>query len=93
MKPIAIPEHVADAMGGQLVTIGGQPGEDVTPCDYVVTASTLYPGRPAVHALVELNDDDRAKIAAGHGLWLTMDGGELPWSITLTGTPIPPPTP
>lgn len=71
-------------MGGRRLVIG-EPGDptrdDVRPCEYVVTASALYPGRPCVHALVELDDADRAAIAAGARIWLTLDGGELPWDL------------
>jgi hypothetical protein len=73
-------------MGGQRAVIG-EPGDptrdDVRPCEYVVTPSTLYPGRPTVSALIELDDDERAAIAAGARIWLTLDGGELPWSLTV----------
>jgi hypothetical protein len=90
MRAVPIPDGVAEAMGGRRVVIG-EPGDptrdDVRPCEYVVTASALYPGRPVVSALVELDDDDRAAAAAGMPLWLTLDGGELPWSLTF----VPPP--
>lgn len=39
--------------------------------------------RPCVTALIELDDDDRAAIAAGARLSLTLDGGELPWSLAV----------
>lgn len=55
--------------------------DDVRPCEYAVTDSTIFPGRPAVHARVELDDRDREVLAAGGVLWMCMDGGELPWSI------------
>lgn len=65
----------------------GEPGDptrdDVRPCEYIVTPSLIYPGRPAFTALIELDDDDRAAIAAGGRLSLTLDGGELPWAIAV----------
>lgn len=83
MTPIPIPDGLAEDMGGYRTVIG-EPDptrDDVRPCEYVVTASAIYPGRPCVSALVELDDADRAAIAAGAKLWMHMDGGELPWSI------------
>lgn len=83
MRPVPIPDGMAEACGGRRVVIG-EPDptrEDVRPCEYIVTASILYPGRPAVTSLIELDDDDRAAIAAGARLSLTIDGGELPWAI------------
>jgi hypothetical protein len=86
MRPVPIPDGVAEAMGGRRVVIG-EPGDptrtDVRPCEYVATLSELYPGRPCVTALVELDDDDRAAIADGARLSLTLDGGELPWSLAV----------
>ena len=83
-QPIPIPDGVAEAMGGRRVVIG-EPGDptrtDVRPCEYVATDSTLYPGRPCFRALVMLTEDERAAVAVGAPLWLTLDGGELPWSI------------
>lgn len=85
MRPLPIPDGVAETMGGQRVVIGetDPTRDDVRPCEYVVTPSALYPGQPCVHALVELDDMDRAVLANGGRLWLTLDGGELPWSLTV----------
>ncbi len=58
-------------------------GVDVRPCEYVVTDSTLCPGRPCVNALVAFDADERERIAAGFPVWLSLDGGELPWAITV----------
>lgn len=88
MRPIPIPDGLAESIGGRRVVIG-EPDptrDDVRPCEYIVTASDLYPGRPAVTALIELDDDDRAELAAGGRLALTMDGGELPWQISVVST-------
>lgn len=89
MTPIPIPDGAAEAAGGRRVVIG-EPGDptrdDVRPCEYVVTPSRLYPGRVAFTALVELDDNDRAAIAAGAKLSLTLDGGELPWSLEVQPT-------
>lgn len=86
MRPVPIPDGVAEANGGVRAVIG-EPGDptrdDVRPCEYVVTASTLYPGRSAFTALIELDDSDRAAIADGAWLALTLDGGELPWSLAV----------
>lgn len=72
--------------GARRVVIG-EPGDvtrdDVRPCEYVVHDSELYPGRHTFTALVELDAIDRAKIAAGARLALTLDGAEVPWSITV----------
>lgn len=88
MRAVPIPDGVAEASGGRRVVIG-EPGDptrdDVRPCEYVITPSRLYPGRPCVSALIELDDADRAAIAAGKRVWLTMDGGELPWSLAVEG--------
>lgn len=84
MRPIPIPDGLAEASGGRRVVIGeqGDPTrDDVRPCEYIVVESALYPGRPCVTALIELDDADRAAIAHGARLTLTLDGGEVPWSI------------
>jgi hypothetical protein len=82
--PVPIPDGVAEAMGGKRIVIG-EPGDptrtDVRACEYVVTESKLYPGRPCVHAFIVLDDEDRARISRGARLWLTLDGGELPWCL------------
>jgi hypothetical protein len=89
MRPIPIPDGVAEAEGGRRVVIG-EPGDptrdDVRPCEYIVTPSLLYPGRPVFTALIELDDIDRAAIAAGGRLSLTLDGAEVPWSLTVEPT-------
>lgn len=86
MRPIPIPDGVAEASGGRRIVIG-EPGAptrtDVRPCEYVMTASTLYSDRPCLTALVELSDEDRAAIAAGALLSLSFDGGELPWTLAV----------
>jgi hypothetical protein len=85
VRAIPIPDGVAEAMGGRRVVIGDSDPtrDDVRPCEYVLTPSTIYFGRPAVHALVELDNDERAAIAAGARIWLTLDGGEWPWSLVV----------
>jgi hypothetical protein len=87
MRPLPIPDGVAEAMGGRRVVIGeaDPTRDDVRPCEYVLTPSKLYPGRPVVSALIALSDEDRAAIAEGARLWLHLDGGELPWSIAVEG--------
>ncbi len=83
MRPIPIPDGVAEASGGRRVVIGGSDPTDpqFTPCEYVVRPSEAYPGRPMFTALVELDDEDRTRIAQGAPIWLTLDGMEVPWSI------------
>lgn len=82
MRPVPIPDELV-AAGEQRVVIGESDPtrDDVRPCEYLIAASELYPGRPTVSALIELDDDDRKAIAEGARLVLTMDGGELPWSL------------
>ena len=84
MRTLPIPDGWAEANGGTRAVIG-EPGDpprtDVRPAEYIVTRSELYPGRACFTALVALDDDDRAALAAGHVLVLTLDGGEVPWSI------------
>lgn len=91
VNPVPIPDGVAEAMGGKRVVIG-EPGDptrtDVRPCEYVVKPSDLYPGRPQVWTLIVLDDEDRAKAAAGAMLWLQLDGGELPWSLQFAEAPV-----
>ncbi len=89
MRPLPIPDGVAESMGGQRMVIGeGDPTrDDVRPCEYVVAASLLYPGRPIVCALVEVSEEEREWIAGGANLWLILDGGELPWSLRVDGMP------
>lgn len=43
-----------------------------------------YVGRPRVLVRILLDDADRQMLAAGHELWLEMDGGELPWQLHIT---------
>lgn len=83
VMPVPIPDGVAEAMGGRRVVIGddGDPTGAVRPCEYVLTASPNYPGKVSVHALVELDAGERERIAAGARIWLSLDGGELPWSL------------
>lgn len=84
MRAIPIPDGVAEATGGKRVVIG-EPGDptrdDVRPCEYVVTESSVYPGRPCFYALIALDDTDREAIANGALLVLCLDGGEVPWSL------------
>lgn len=88
MRAVPIPDGVADAMHGERITLG-EPGDptrtDVRPCEYVITRSELYPGRLCYHALVTLEPAEREAIAAGHDIWLTLDGGEVPWALDVTG--------
>lgn len=95
MRAVPIPDGVAEAMGGQRIVLGDDDPtrDDVRPCEYILTASKIYPGRPCVHALVELDPEDRARLAAGARVWLTMDGGEWPWALTVEEVEEPPAPP
>jgi len=76
--------------GARRIVIG-EPGDptrtDVRPCEYLVTGSALYPGRPAVTARVGLSVNEREAVALGADLILTLDAGEVPWSIGVTRPP------
>lgn len=89
MNPTPIPDGVAEAMGGRRVVLGDSDPtrDDVRPCEYVVTPSDLYPGRPCFTARIELSDEDRAAVAAGALLWLSLDGAEVPWALGLGTDP------
>lgn len=82
MHAIPMPD---DFLPGHPRTVIGEPGDptrlDVRPAEYAITASELYPGRPRCWVVVDLEDDERAAIAAGARVVLSMDGGELPWSL------------
>lgn len=82
MRPIPIPDEIR-AAGLRTVVIGESDPtrDDVRPCEYIVGPSALYHGRRTFTAVVELDDNDRAAIAAGAHVWLTLDGGELPWTL------------
>lgn len=84
VRPIPIPDGLAEAVGGRRVVIG-EPGdptrEDVRPCEYIVRPSSLYQHANAYSSLIELDDAERALLAAGARLMLTLDGAEVPWSI------------
>lgn len=76
-----IPAEVAPNQRRVVIGEADPTRDDVRPCEYLVRASRLYPGRPTFSALVELDDDDRALLAKGARIWLTLDGAEVPWSI------------
>lgn len=90
MHAVPIPDDVLDAWieqhghAARIVIGESDPTrDDVRPCEYLLTASSVFPGQPCVTALVELTDADRAAIAAGARLTLTMDGGEAPWTLAV----------
>lgn len=58
--------------------------DDLRACEYALRPSIEFPGRARVLVRVELDDVDRAAVAAGAVLWLELDGGELPWRLHLT---------
>lgn len=87
MRPVPIPDHLRSRYQTAII---GEPGmspaddDAPSPVEYVVAPSTLYPGRPTFNALITLDDEDVARIAAGARLvWLTLDGAEVPWSLVL----------
>lgn len=86
MTPVPIPDHLRARLR---TVVLGEPGMSPAddgapaPAEYALTPSTLYPGRACFSALVVLDDADLAHIAAGgRHLWLTLDGAEVPWSLT-----------
>lgn len=88
MRAIPIPPGVAAAAEGRTIVIGDDDPtrDDLRPCEYVVTPSDLYPGHYVYSALVEMDDSEVEAIAAGcRRFWLTLDGAEVPWSISLLG--------
>jgi hypothetical protein len=82
---LPMPPALVEQLGARGTVVIGEPGdptrEDVRPAEYALSDSALYPGRSACTVLVDLDDAERARIAAGGRLLLTLDGGELPWSI------------
>lgn len=82
MHAVPFPDDLLE--GARRVVIG-EPGDptrdDVRPCEYAVTPSELYQGRPRVWVVVDMTDEERAALAAGGRVLLSMDGGELPWSL------------
>lgn len=76
-----------DSWQGQRAIIGpaDPTRNDLRPCEYAVVPSHEYPGAPRVLVRVELDDNDRQVLAADGVIWLELDGGELPWSLTFTG--------
>lgn len=87
MIPVPISDEILAAHPEGRRVVLGEPGMNPaddhapTPCEYLVTPSTLYPGRPCFTALLELSDDERAAIADGARVALTLDGAEIPWSV------------
>lgn len=55
--------------------------DDVRPCEYIMGVSQLYMGRFTYTALIELDDEERKILAEGGKIMLTLDGGEVPWSL------------
>lgn len=82
---VPMPADVAAALGAERTVVIGEPGDptrtDVRPAEYALTPSELYPGRLVFSVVVELDDAERAAIAAGGRLLLRLDGAEVPWSI------------
>lgn len=81
---LPMPAELAAELGALRRVVIGESDptrDDVRPAEYAVTSSELYPGRAAFSVLVELDDAERQRIAAGARLLLRLDGGELPWSI------------
>lgn len=82
MHPIPIPAHVDPDLPRTVLGAPGDPtNDDVRPCEYIVSPSTLYPGRHSFTAIIALDDEDRAALAAGAHLSFTMEGAEVPWAI------------
>lgn len=92
MTPVPIPDgllaavRVIEPAAERLVI--GEPGDptrtDVRPAEYLVTPSTLHPGRACYSALVALSAEDRQAIIDGaEHVLLTLDGAEVPWSLAV----------
>jgi hypothetical protein len=84
VRPVPIPPELVNGRPTIVLGEADPTRDDVRPCEYLVTTSTVYgAGWPAYTAVLVLDDNDRAAIAAGARLTLTLDGGEVPWSINL----------
>ena len=57
----------------------GDPLHDMIAVEYFVEQHD--DGYPVVSCLVELDDDDRGKVANGGLIQLSFHGGELPWNL------------
>ncbi|MGH9982403.1 MAG: hypothetical protein ACRD8W_00415 [Nitrososphaeraceae archaeon] len=81
MRPILWPENVE---GKRFIIGESDPTrDDVRPCEYILGVSHIYMGLWTYNALIELSDEDREAIANGGQIILTLDGAEMPWSLTV----------
>lgn len=86
MRPIPIPDIVLQANGGRRHVIGeaDPTRDDVRPVEYLVTPSSLYPGRHCFTTIVVLEEADLEAIRRGAThLALTLDGAEVPWAVEI----------
>lgn len=88
MIPVPFPP---DTPGARCVI--GEPGMNPAatdapmPVEYLLGHSTLYPGRYTFTTRLVLQQEDLNAIAAGaRHLLLTLDGAEVPWSLTVEGS-------
>ncbi len=75
MKPAPIPPHVLPL--NNRVIIGGEHG--TIAAEYVVERDDEYVVK--LSTLIELDDDDLERMARSRLLWLTLHGGEIPWTL------------
>ena len=75
MRPIAIPDYIFP--GETRAIIGGENGTE--PAEYLVRQDDA--GMIVVTTLVLVDDDEIEALAESKHLWLTLHGGELPWTI------------
>lgn len=88
MRAIPIPDGMAEDLGGHRVVFGLEEleaGVPVNPIEAVVAPSNLYPGVERVHSLIELDDTDRAALASGARLLLTIHRG-MAWQLNIVAT-------
>lgn len=72
--------------GFQIVTIG-DPLRDMHAVEYLVGPSPSYEGAYTYTAVIELDDDERRRVTEGAGIFLVLDGGEVPWSLIVENNP------
>lgn len=91
MRPIPIPDGVAEVNGGRRVIYTAPGGDmlddDVRPVEAIVIDDPVDLVQVAV--LIELDDDDRAAAAAGLPIWLSFKGGMPIWGISFADPAAP----
>ncbi len=81
MRPVPIPDAVAEQMPGHRVVIG-PPGNDLTsPIPPVEAMVEALPAGRALTVRIVLEDGDLEKLAAGGAIHLTMLGHVVPFDV------------